>query len=95
MNVVVDNLLTDYSLSGKGRLVLLLHGWGDSSKGLAGLQRRLSDGYEVLALDLPGFGGTQAPADVWNLDDYARFVAAALKKLKLGQPYAVIGHSNG
>lgn len=73
----------------------MLHGWGDSSKGLADLQRRLSDGYKVLAFDLPGFGGTQAPAEVWDLDDYVRFVAAALKKLRLEQPYAIIGHSNG
>ncbi|HEX5744331.1 MAG TPA: alpha/beta fold hydrolase, partial [Candidatus Saccharimonadales bacterium] len=94
MNVVVDNLLTSYELSGKGKLVLLLHGWADSSKGLAGLARTL-DGYQVLAVDLPGFGGTQPPASAWDLDDYARFTAAVLDKLKLAQPYAVIGHSNG
>lgn len=94
MNVVVDNLLTSYELSGKGKLVLLLHGWADSSKGLAGLGKQL-DGYKVLAVDLPGFGGTQAPDSAWDLDDYSRFTAALLGKLKLGQPYAVIGHSNG
>jgi pimeloyl-ACP methyl ester carboxylesterase len=95
VNVVVDNLLTTYKLAGKGKLVLLLHGWGDSSAGLADLQKRLAGEYEVLALDLPGFGGTQMPDSVWDLDNYARFVEAVLKKLKLGQPYAVIGHSNG
>lgn len=95
MNVVVDNLLTNYTLAGKGKLVLLLHGWGDSSKGLADLQKHLSERYKVLAMDLPGFGGTQAPSAVWDLDDYAGFVAATLKKLRLDRPYAVIGHSNG
>ncbi len=95
MNIVVDNLLTNYKLSGKGKLVLLLHGWGDSAAGLAKLQKELAANYEVLALDLPGFGGTQAPAAAWDLDDYARFIAATLKKLEIGQPYAVIGHSNG
>lgn len=95
MNIVVDNLLTNYKLSGKGKLVLLLHGWGDSSAGLAKLQKELAGQYEVLALDLPGFGGTQAPRTVWDLDNYARFMAAVLKKLELDQPYAVIGHSNG
>jgi pimeloyl-ACP methyl ester carboxylesterase len=29
------------------------------------------------------------------LDDYARLLAAVLQKLDLGQPYAVLGHSNG
>lgn len=95
MNIVVDKLLTNYDLSGKGKLVLLLHGWGDSSKGLAGLRKDLSDDYRVLAIDLPGSGGTQAPADSWDLDDYARFVRAVLDKLRLSKPWAVIGHSNG
>ncbi len=75
--------------------MLLLHGWGDSLAGLAQLQKELAAQYEVLAIDLPGFGGTQAPQAAWDLDDYARFIAAALQKLELKQPYAVIGHSNG
>jgi pimeloyl-ACP methyl ester carboxylesterase len=87
--------LTSYTLSGKGKLVLLLHGWGDNSKGLAGLQKDLAAEYTVLAVDLPGFGGTQAPTNSWNLDDYAAFLHATLGKLKLPKPYAVIGHSNG
>ncbi|HWB39241.1 MAG TPA: alpha/beta hydrolase [Candidatus Saccharimonadales bacterium] len=95
MQVVVDALLTQYSLSGKGKLVVLLHGWGDSSKGLSQLASGLSKSYQVLAVDLPGFGGSQVPAAAWNLDNYAHFVAAVLAKLELDQPYAVIGHSNG
>ncbi len=95
MNVVVDNLLTSYKLTGKGRLVLLLHGWGDSSQGLSALQKVLSRKYEVLALDMPGFGGSQAPEQAWDLDDYSRFIRSALSKLNLEQPYAVVGHSNG
>lgn len=95
MQVVVGELLTNYHLSGKGKLVLLLHGWGDSSKGVAGLQRQLAKKYQVLAPDLPGFGATQAPNEAWDLDDYAQFVNELLPKLDLPQPYAVIGHSNG
>lgn len=95
MQAVVDSLLTNYQLQGKGKLVLVLHGWGDNLKGLEGLIKQLSQHYRVLALDLPGFGGTQAPDGAWDLDDYARFVHAVLDKLELKQPYAVIGHSNG
>lgn len=95
MNIVVQNLLTNYRMSGSGKVVVLLHGWGDSAKGLSQLHDELAKHYQVVALDLPGFGATQAPATVWNLDDYATFVAAFLKKLELRTPYAVIGHSNG
>lgn len=49
----------------------------------------------MLAVDLPGFGGTQAPPEAWKLDNYAHFLQALFGKLKLDQPYAVIGHSNG
>lgn len=95
MNIVVDNLLIRYDLTGKGKLVLLLHGWGDSGAGLHDLQKQLAKDYQVLVLDLPGFGASQAPADVWNLDNYAECVAHTLHKLKLDNLYAVIGHSNG
>jgi len=95
VNIVVNKLLANYTLSGKGRLILLLHGWGDSSRGLVGLQRELAGAYMVLSVDLPGFGGSEAPGKAWNLDDYAAFLCDLLDKLKLQQPYAVIGHSNG
>ena len=95
MNIVVDDLMLHYQLVGKGRLVLLLHGWGDSSKGLVGLQKVLAEKYQVLSVDLPGFGASQPPKSAWDLDDYARLVDNLLTKLNLKQPYAAIGHSNG
>ena len=95
MNVIVNNLVTQYSLAGKGELILLLHGWGDTSQGLANLNTELTKKYRVLALDLPGFGGTQLPPDAWGLDDYAHFVHDFINKLGLNQPFAIIGHSNG
>lgn len=95
MHIVVDGLLTNYDLAGSGKVILLLHGWGDSLRGLSGLTADLAKGYKVVTLDLPGFGATEAPKDVWDLDDYADFVSAFLKKLKLDQPFAIVGHSNG
>lgn len=95
MQIIVDNLLTHYELYGTGKLVVLLHGWGDSAKGLAGIQKRLARHYQVLSVDLPGFGNTQMPKEAWDLDNYARFVEHLLDKLELQQPYAVVGHSNG
>lgn len=95
MTIVVENLVTHYDLRGKGKLVLLLHGWGDSAKGLAPISQALAKKYQVLVVDLPGFGSTQAPAEPWDLDNYAHFLASLLQKLELKQPYAVLGHSNG
>jgi pimeloyl-ACP methyl ester carboxylesterase len=95
VNAVVDNLLINYELKGKGKLLLLVHGWGDSSKGLRSLSDRLSKEYKVLSVDLPGFGDSEPPKEPWNLDNYSKFLNDLLKKLQLGEPYAAAGHSNG
>lgn len=94
MQVVVDSLLTQYERMGKGRAVLVLHGWGDSSVGWQAFSKELADSFEVILVDLPGFGGTQSPQGTWGLGDYATFVGTFLKKIRV-QPYAIIGHSNG
>lgn len=95
MQIVVDNLMTYYSDTGKGRVVLLLHGWGDGSKTFAQLSHDMASKFRVIALDLPGFGKTQAADSAWNLDNYAEFAASFLKKLGVNETYAIAGHSNG
>jgi pimeloyl-ACP methyl ester carboxylesterase len=95
MQVVVDSLLVSYEVRGTGKLLVLLHGWGDSAKGFQNLQAALAKKYKVLAVDLPGFGGTEAPISVWGLDEYAQFVAHFLDKVGEKKPLAIIGHSNG
>ncbi|HSX35733.1 MAG TPA: alpha/beta hydrolase [Patescibacteria group bacterium] len=95
MQVVVDSLLTSYAAQGKGKTLLLLHGWGDSARGLAALQAQLAKRYRVIALDVPGFGGSQAPNGVWGLTDYAEFTAHFLAKIDKTDVHAVVGHSNG
>jgi pimeloyl-ACP methyl ester carboxylesterase len=95
MQVVVDSLLVSYETMGKGKVVLLLHGWGDSAAGLKGLQTALAKKYKVLALNLPGFGGSEAPKTTWGLDEYAQFVAAFVQKVGEKQVTAIVGHSNG
>ena len=87
--------MTRYSRAGKGRVLVLLHGWGDSSAGLQDLFAHFSKYFDVISLDLPGFGGTQAPPGAWGLDDYTTFVRAFLKKLGVTKVYAFVAHSNG
>ena len=95
MQVVVDSLLTHYVVQGKGKLVVLLHGWGDSSAGLRELAAALAKNQQVVALDLPGFGSTEAPKSAWNLSDYATFVQHFLQKIDKSDVTVLVGHSNG
>jgi len=95
MQVVVDGLLTNYVRVGKGRVVVIVHGWGDNATGWAELTKDLAKSFDVIVPDLPGFGGTQPPTSSWGLDDYAGFLKAFLEKIKISQVYCIIGHSNG
>ena len=95
MQIVVDSLLTHYEALGAGRTILLLHGWGDSAAGLRSLQIALAKNYHVIALDLPGFGDTEAPLTPWGLGEYAQFAAHFLQKIEVKKTTAIVGHSNG
>lgn len=95
MQVIVNGLLTQYDIAGKGKPLVILHGWGDDSRNWHKLQKQLADSHKVITVDLPGFGGTVAPDVAWRLDDYAEFVRDFLKKIKIASTYALIGHSNG
>lgn len=99
MQLVVNSLLTMYRRTGKsGRnrpVVLLLHGWGDAAVSWTGLETALAKDFDVIAPDLPGFGGSQQPQEDWNLHDFAVFIEAFLKKLNVKKLHAVVGHSNG
>jgi len=94
--VVVESLSTHFERLGdkQNKKVLILHGWGDNAEGWSNFQRSLAQSYDVVALDLPGFGETEMPPSAWSLDSYATFLAAFLKKLSF-KPFAIIAHSTG
>ncbi len=94
MKIIVDNLATKYSESGHGPTVLLLHGWGSSGDIFVRLTESLKLSHTIVALDLPGFGGTELPPVTWGVADYAQFVLRFCEK-KGFQPDIILGHSLG
>jgi pimeloyl-ACP methyl ester carboxylesterase len=95
MQVITDSLLANYQVGGDGKVVVLLHGWADNLVTFKEMQKELSKKYKVIALDLPGFGNTGVPSEVWGLDNYASFVSSFLKKIGEENIHAFVGHSNG
>lgn len=95
MQIIVDEMLTHYERAGKGPVILVLPGWADTSLSWQPLQKLLSGKYDVIVMDLPGFGGSQQPDTAWGLDEYARFAGMFVQKLGIKHIYAVVGHSNG
>ena len=48
----------------------------------------------LIILDLPGFGASEEPKEVWSIEDYADMVHELLKELNVEKPN-MIGHSFG
>jgi pimeloyl-ACP methyl ester carboxylesterase len=91
----VQNLKTAQVVIGEGQPVIMLHGWGASIDLMWPLAEKLaSSGYQIYALDLPGFGQSQKPSSAWSVYDYARFVIAYLDCHDLDKVH-LIGHSFG
>jgi pimeloyl-ACP methyl ester carboxylesterase len=80
--------------TGRGEPVLLLHGIGASRGDFAALLARLADGHDVLALDLPGHGGSPALEGPQTPAAIADAVEAELDARGLGTVHAV-GNSLG
>lgn len=95
MKVLVNSQLIEYKDEGKGKVVLLLHGWGDSSVTFEGVAKHLAKNYRVIRLDFPGFGGSPRPLDNWTVESYARITEGFLQKLDIQEVYAAVGHSFG
>lgn len=96
MQTVVSGVLTSYRTFGRGnkKNILILHGWGQSSKNWEYIGRALSKNYNVFLLDLPGFGDSSIPEAPFNTEDYSNFVRQFIKKI-IKRKIILIGHSFG
>jgi len=81
---------------GTGQPLVLLHGLGESHVGWRPVLETLAAHYDVIALDLPGFGASPALADgvAPNAANLAAAVEHTLDDLGVGQ-YHVAGYSLG
>ncbi len=83
-----------YLSEGKGAPVVLLHGFCEDHKIWEEfLQDLQAEPYQVIAIDLPGFGASEAVEGI-SIEGMARRVHAVLEELRTG-PAVLIGHSMG
>ena len=95
-SVEVAGLAWHVQISGKGPLILLLHGTGSSTHSWAELTPILNKEAQILNLDLPGHAFTLgAPIDSLKLEEIARSLIGLVQELKLPWPTMVVGHSAG
>lgn len=80
--------------NGKSRTLLLLHGFLSDMTSMDGVAGELSSHYNILAVDLPGFGGTPSAGIDYGMEDIAEGLRDLLASLDLDQ-VDVLGYSMG
>ena len=90
----VNGLKIEYSVSGAGENVLLLHGWGCTKETFQCVADRLKKSMRVWALDFPGHGGSPEPPSNFGVDDYSDLTAAFIRMNGIAGTH-IICHSFG
>ncbi len=92
--VQVGDLRWTVARSGRGPLLLLVHGMGASHESWRSLAARLAERFTVVAVDLPGHGGTPPLSRPPTLERTAECLAGFVRRLD-APIEAAIGHSAG
>jgi pimeloyl-ACP methyl ester carboxylesterase len=82
--------------TGNGPTIILLHGIATSSASWNNLVPYLRNNFSCITIDLLGFG--QSPKPNWYAytpDEHVKNIQYTIKKLKLKEPYVLVGHSMG
>lgn len=95
-NIEIDGVNIRYYTEGSGpRPVIVMHGWGCKASTVAVLaQAAAGSGTTVYNIDLPGFGDSSEPDEVWGIERYTAAIEEFARRLGLERP-SLIGHSFG
>lgn len=83
-----------YQVAGHGTPLLLIHGYPLSGDLFRGQLAGLSSKFQVITLDLPGFGKSTAPDASGSMAGYAQYVLALMNQLNI-ESAIIGGHSMG
>jgi pimeloyl-ACP methyl ester carboxylesterase len=78
----------------KAPAIILIHGWASSWYAMSPIINFLNQQYRCYAVDLPGYGASQALGDRVTIARYTRLIAGLIEKVST-KPVALIGHSMG
>lgn len=83
-----------YSVKGKGRSILLIHGFLGAKEIWKELESRLAKNFKVVSIDLPGHGQSDCIGYVHNMELLAECCKGLLNHLSIRKA-VIIGHSLG
>jgi len=93
-SAVFKGVQVSFTDTGKGRAVVLLHGFLGAKELWAATSNNLSRSYRVICIDLPGHGKTPCIGYVHSMELMAKCVKSVMDHLRLKR-YVLIGHSMG
>jgi len=93
-SATVNGVELNYLIGGKGDPVVLLHGFGQTSRMWRPLFPGLMNAHTVIAPDLRGFGGSDAPEKGYTKKEMAQDIHALVKSLGYSK-VKIVGHDIG
>jgi pimeloyl-ACP methyl ester carboxylesterase len=94
--IIIDDGLVHYEALGRGKPLLLLHGWLGSWRYWVPVMQELSVDYRVYAFDLWGFGDSDRRNTDYDVESYVQLLDGFIENLGiLHTPLPVVGHSLG
>ncbi len=94
--ITIDGQTIHYVQQGQPnrQVALLLHGWSSSWYALSPLMPLLSQRFNCLAIDLPGYGQSPPFPERATIPNYADLIAKLIEEVSNG-PVVMVGHSMG
>jgi len=89
-----DGVKMKYFEMGEGEPLVFFHGGGVRALTYIKCLECLSKKYKVYAPDLPNFGGSSVPPQIWDFSDFAKFLNEFINCLPI-ENVIIVGHSFG
>ena len=92
--IYVNGARLHVARAGRGRPLLLLHGWPEYWYTWQPIMERLAGQFRLIAPDLRGFGDSEKPEGDFDPADHAADIAGLIEALDLG-PIGIVSHDIG
>ncbi len=92
--IIINGIKLSFYELGTGKSLLFLHGGRLRALTFKKTIDKLSKSYHVIAPDIPGYGDSSTPRELWTFQDYSNFFVSFIKQIKIKE-LIVVGYSLG
>ncbi|HFD40490.1 MAG TPA: alpha/beta fold hydrolase [Anaerolineae bacterium] len=92
--VLIDGSLVHYETFGRGKPIVLIHGWLGSWRYWVPVMDELAGDFRTYALDLWGFGDSYKGKETYDIDAYVDLIIAFMDELGIFRA-PLVGHTLG